>query len=325
MLSLEYKQEGGVKVASIIYQTVETLKRNVVDMIDQKRIKAEKIPTKKHAVKQLENPEKWNHLIFAYKTYDTYKNRAIVFAKFCKKEFGIKQLNEITPAMTKAFFEKRLEEGKTAWTLHGDRAALVKLENCLKQRNWISDESRFVLPSEELNIPDRKKENRIRGGLYTDSEIDAIEEEVSESTKKYIKFVRGTGARIKGASTIKKKDIYLKNGNLLLKEKNGYPRIIPVSKDFQNWLKGLIEDKEDNQKVLPVRTDRNVQKQIRKACLNLEIKPKGIHRLRATFANNMYNELRKRGYTDKEAKKAVSEHLGHHRVRVIKSYLPEYA
>lgn len=312
-------------MASIIYQVVDTLKRNTVPLINKEKIEAEKIPTKKHTVKKSKNPDKWNHLIFSFKTYDTYKNRAIVFAKYCKKEFGIKQLNEITPKMTKDFFKKRKNEGKTAYTLNGDRAALVKLENCIKKRKWISNESNFVLSSEELGIPIRKKENRLRGEIYINSELDLIKQEVSEATKKYIKFISGTGARIKEASTIKKKDIDFEKNQITLKGKGGYSRKIPISNDFKQWLKEIIEDKSTNDKVLPERTDRAIQKQVRKACKNLEIKPLGLHRMRATYAYNLYKELLEKGYNDKEARKIVSERLGHHRLSVVSNYLPKYA
>lgn len=293
-------------------------------MMSRDRIKAEKIPTKKYDAQQQElktgNEGKWNHLIYAYETYDTYKDRAIVFAKYVKEKYGVKQLNEITPEMTKSFFAKRIDENKSAWTLHADRAALVKLENCMKNRNWLSEGSSFVPTSKELNIPNRKLENRVKAGLYTDLELDSIEKEVSDGVAKYIKFVRGTGARIEGASTITVEDVDFEGNDLVLTEKGGHTRTIPVSEEFKDWLKGLIKDKAPTDKILPVMTDKNVTEQINKARQKLDIETSGIHRMRATFARNMYNQLRDRGYSPDEAKKAVSEHLGHNRMRVVRYY-----
>ncbi|MFW6026298.1 MAG: hypothetical protein ACOCRX_08140 [Candidatus Woesearchaeota archaeon] len=62
---------------------------------------------------------------------------------------------------------------------------MVKLENCLKERNWIDNKSSFVLSSKELNIPNRKLKNRKNGGLYKESELDLITE--GEIVKKYLK------------------------------------------------------------------------------------------------------------------------------------------
>lgn len=311
-------------MGSLIYQIVDTFKRNTIDMIDRDRVKSEKIPTAKYDAQQQElktgNEGKWNHIIYSYSTYDTYRNRAIVFSKYVKEKFDVKQLNEITPEMVKDYFESRSD--LSAWTLHGDRAALVKLENCMKNRNWLQNDESFVPSSEELNIPDRKLEDRIKDGVYSEVELDSIEEMVSEGVAKYIKFVRGTGARIKGASTIEKKDVDFKNGNLVLKEKNGHTRTIPISKEFQNWLKELIKDKDPDEKIMPVMTDKNVTDQINAARKELGIETSGIHRMRATFARNMYNEFRKRGYDPEEAKKAVSEHLGHNRMSVVRYYVP---
>jgi len=312
-------------VASITFQVLDTFKKNSVFEMSKEQIESEKIPQSRYAVKKSDDPEKWNHLIFSYNTLDTYKNRAIPFAKYCKKEFGIKKLSEITPEMTKKFFKKRKEEGKSAWTLQGDRAALKKLENCMKKRDWISDESNFVPTAKKLGIPIRKKENRIRGEIYTDSEIDAIIEEVSEATKKYIKFIRGSGARMKGASTIKKKDINFAEKKIKLKEKGGYSRKISISDDFNDWLEKITKEKDLNDKILPERTDRAVQKQVEEACEKLKIKPLGLHRIRASHAYNLYKKLLKNDYSDKEARKIVSEHLGHHRESVISYYLPPNA
>lgn len=312
-------------MASLIYQVVDTFKRNTVDMMSRNRVNSEKIPTKKYNAqlheREIGDDSKWNHLIFSYSTYDTYRDRAIVFAKYVKEKYGVKQLNEITPEMTKSFFKDRSK--LSPWTLQGDRSALVKLENCMKNRNWLSNKSSFVPTSEELNIPDRKLEDRKKAGLYTNLELDSIENNVSDAVADYIKFVRGTGARIKGASTIKVKDIDFKDNNLVLTEKGGHTRTITVSKEFLQWLKGYIKDKKPNEKVLPVMSDRNVTQQINKARKELGIKTSGIHRMRASFARNMYNELRRRGYEPKEAKKAVSEYLGHHRMTVIRYYVPD--
>lgn len=314
-----------MKVASITFQVVDTLDKNAVFNMDQKRIESEKIPTTRKQVKDSHDPKKWNHLIHSYSTLKTYKDRSIVFAKHCKKEYGIKQLNEITPKMTKEFFEKRKEKGLTPSTLKSDRAALVKLENCLKERNWIPNESSFVPSSKELGIPIRRIKDRIRGGLYKNSELDSIIKEVSEATKDYIKFIRGTGARMKGASTIKKKDIDLKKNKIILKEKGGYSREISISDDLNSWLKKIAKGKDLDNKLLPERTDRAIQKQVQKACEKLKIKPKGLHRMRATHAYNLYKKLLNEGYDEKKAKKIVSEHLGHHRLSVIRHYLPENA
>jgi len=294
-------------------------------MMSRDRITAEKIPTKKYNAQIQEretgNEGKWNHLIYAYGTYDSYRDRAIVFSKYIKKEYGVKKLNEITPKMVKSYFKDRSD--LSAWTLHLDRAALVKLENCLKNRNWLSNKSSFVPTSEELNIPDRKLEDRKKAGLYTDLELDSIEKKVSPAVRKYVKFVRGTGARIEGASVIEVKDVDFEGNDLILTEKGGRTRTVPVSEDFKEWLQGLIEGKGLNDKILPVMSDRNVQEQINKARKELGIKTSGIHRMRATVARNMYNELRKRGYSVKDAKQAVSTHLGHNRLSVVKYYVPK--
>lgn len=331
-------QKGGDLLASLIYQVVDTFKRNTVDMIDKNRIKNEKIPTERYHAQQSNNPEKWKHLIFSYGTYDSYRDRSIVFIKYCKEKFGIKKLNELTPEMVNDYFETQKEKHSNGnispYTMKTTHSALVKLEACMKKRNWLSNESSLVPTMEELDLPKRDLENRVKGGYYNNAEVEAIYEQVSDTAKQYIDFVKGTGARMKGASTVKVKDINFAEGKVTLPddaeplfgevtltEKNGLTRTIPVSKEFISWLKEQVKGKGPEDKVLPDVTDRTIQKSIKQACDLLNIKSRGLHGVRGTVAHNMYNKLRNEGLSPKKAKERVSNHLGHKRTTVVGKYL----
>jgi len=55
-----------------------------------------------------------------------------------------------------------------------------------------------------------------------------------------------------------------------------------------------------------------------------DLKEVGIprsHDLRITYAKNLYEELKERGYTEKEALKAVSQELNHNRTEITQYYL----
>jgi hypothetical protein len=55
----------------------------------------------------------------------------------------------------------------------------------------------------------------------------------------------------------------------------------------------------------------------------LEIRVHGLHRLRANYAQNLYEDLKENGESDQEARREVSRRLGHNRVEVTNSYIPK--
>lgn len=62
---------------------------------------------------------------------------------------------------------------------------------------------------------------------------------------------------------------------------------------------------------------------VRKAARELGIKVSGLHRLRSNYAREKYRKLRAAGKTKRQAKQEVSRDLGHNRIDVIKSYIPD--
>jgi hypothetical protein len=54
----------------------------------------------------------------------------------------------------------------------------------------------------------------------------------------------------------------------------------------------------------------------------LGIKISGLHRLRSNYAQEKYLDLRKKGQTDREARREVSHNLGHNHLDVTKGYIP---
>jgi integrase len=61
---------------------------------------------------------------------------------------------------------------------------------------------------------------------------------------------------------------------------------------------------------------------VHEACLELQIKPLGTHAFRAAAAQRAYDGLREHGYNDRQARKQVSQMLGHNRISVTNSYAP---
>ncbi len=62
---------------------------------------------------------------------------------------------------------------------------------------------------------------------------------------------------------------------------------------------------------------------VRKAARELGIKVSGLHRLRSNYAQEKYRNLRAADKTKRHARQEVSQSLGHNRIDVIKSYIPD--
>ena len=61
---------------------------------------------------------------------------------------------------------------------------------------------------------------------------------------------------------------------------------------------------------------------VAKAARVLDIDLTGVHRLRSNFAQNLYGDLRKAGFSDDQARDETSKQLGHNRREVTHNYVP---
>jgi len=61
---------------------------------------------------------------------------------------------------------------------------------------------------------------------------------------------------------------------------------------------------------------------VRKATRALGIETSGIHRLRANFAQDLYDSLVNAGASEQSARQTLAEALGHNRTSVTGSYVP---
>ena len=62
---------------------------------------------------------------------------------------------------------------------------------------------------------------------------------------------------------------------------------------------------------------------VRQAARELGIKVSGLHRLRSNYAQEKYRKLLEQGKTNQQARREVSQHLGHNRIDVVGSYIPQ--
>ena len=116
-------------------------------------------------------------------------------------------------------------------------------------------------------------------------------------------------------------------GRLFVKGKGGLSRYVPINESIRIELEKLLKVTERGHKLFVEDSDKThlAIKRLqcfisyhRKAFTENKIT---FHGLRHTFAHEKYDELVKMGKTDFQARKAVSEILGHHRDDVTRIYL----
>jgi hypothetical protein len=158
---------------SIIYQVLTRLRE------------LQRFGQSKHAAKQAEKERckregiPWNPArvegIYSFGTYQDYKERCLRFANWVRTEKGVKDLEQAR-AYVKEYLEKEIAEGKSAWTLRLDSAALAKLFGC---------------PSTEFGVklPTRSRENIHRSRLEREHDKHFSE----RRNRDVVEFCRATG------------------------------------------------------------------------------------------------------------------------------------
>jgi hypothetical protein len=67
---------------------------------------------------------------------------------------------------------------------------------------------------------------------------------------------------------------------------------------------------------------RYIEKLVFEACTELQIKPLGTHAFRAGAAQRLFDDLTAQGMHERQARKQISQMLGHNRISVTRSYAP---
>jgi integrase len=126
------------------------------------------------------------------------------------------------------------------------------------------------------------------------------------------------GLRLSEVAGLKGEDIDLENLVMHIKGKGGRHRTISIPADLAEQL-----DASQQYVFKPSASWKSSFYQaVRRAARKLGIKINGVHRLRSNFAQNEHKNLIAEGLTDRLARMQVSQKLGHNRIEVVGSYIP---
>lgn len=256
-------------------------------------------------------------------TMKNYINRCCTFAKWCKEQYGIKYLAEITPDMGRAYFQYLMIKNLSVYSMLSIRSSLKKLERGIKKT---FHKSVHIIPK-DMVLPKRSLANRQGRFAYTDDQVKDILKNayiIDPRAAKALEIQYLQGARIFEVLNLRKQDIHFwRNVLVVYRGKGGRLREIPIdTQRAVELLQILCYGKEDKDILFPGYNRRELERVMEKACHEAGIDVHKTHNLRHSYAVKRYENIRTNGATDKEARQVVSQLLGHNRIDVVNSYVP---
>lgn len=253
---------------------------------------------------------------FSWGSERRYKSACIHFVKWCKAQYHIRQIRDITPERVIAYIEERKAAGLSPRTLATDITAIRKMGWWAELDHWI--EKNFV--PEDLSVPHGANPRY----SYTPEHETAIIAHVAEHDPLAAEVLRWQGAvalRVDETIHLRLDKIDFEQGTVEVKGKGGKIRTVTVTD------RALV-DRLDRTRRFPLLKGladswiRTIERLVHEACEELKIEPLGTHAFRASAAQRKYDDLRERGYADRPARQEVSRLLGHNRISVTNSYAP---
>lgn len=223
--------------------------------------------------------------IYSYKTYEAYKQESKTFIRWIKSEFKeVRDISQIDKDMCAMYIQYRAKH-YSAYTYSQDIAMLNKILDVGITKEYCGVANRSL-----KNITNNRVDNGFRTRKGT---IEMI--------------LRGTGLRRNELVNLKVKDLIINNnlvvGILVSKgTKGGKIRIAEVRREYQDKIYNVIKKLNINSNVINEVIPRKLQ----------------THRLRAEYAQNMYNELILLGR--KDPLQDLTYSMGHNRKSVLVHY-----
>lgn len=244
--------------------------------------------------------------IYSHSTMDNYKDSAVRFVKWARSSYGCRTLEEAQP-YTGLYLNMRVQEGRSAYTVRKDAAALAKLYQVQ------TTELGADLPARERRNITQHRQGKSHGHFSEERNIDLVE------------LCRATGLRRHEVAALSPGDVtrnadgsvsvYVRQG------KGGKARTVTALNDA------------------PARIAERAIMEKRGTVIEHIPKYAPIHVYRAEFANAMYQKLARNPkdippderyccrkdkagiWYDRSAMMAVSVQMGHNREDVMTHYL----
>ena len=256
--------------------------------------------------------------IFSFKTATAMKSTWCNFGKFCREEFGIKDIKKISPEMIRDYLGKKAYDDEiSAKSYTNVCSRLEKFCTALESKRGVDvAEMRAEIKECRAFTADLRaapKTNR----AYLDPE-NMIRIIVDPDCRLAAKLQLEGGARISEIAKLDRRNLTPYEGEIVLRNtKGGLVRTTTVSKETYDELIKII--KERGQYRLDV---KNYRAELREAAMRSgDDAKKSTHGFRFNFAQRLYFQLIAEGMSPPMAKSRVSSRLGHKRSEITERYL----
>lgn len=256
--------------------------------------------------------------IFAFNSARAMKSTWCNFAKFCRSEFDLRDIKNISPQMVREYLEKKAYEDEiSAKSFANVCSRIEKLNTALEDKRGIDvSELRAELKKCRAFTEDlRAATNSNRAYLDPEKTISRIED---PECRLAAKLQLEGGARISEISKLDRRNLTTNEGEIVLRNtKGGLIRTTKVSPETYAELIKII--KEHGQYRLNVKQYRA---ELREAALHTGDDPKkSTHGFRFNFAQRLYFQFIAEGMSPPMARSRVSSRLGHKRSEITDRYL----
>ncbi len=255
-----------------------------------------------------------NSQLHSWAEFHKFKSAITSLAHFGNSEFGLKRVTDISPKMVTAFLNTVADMGYSKNSVNGFITQIEKFASFYK----MPLHEKAIVPFKQSDIYKNvgRKDTETRSYAHPEKVIEALgnigsSEAIAEKMQFSASLALNYGLRINDACHFKIRP----DGKILYNSKNGMRTIKVLSPSDYAKAQALSEHGKYNLNVNTIKSAWG------KACDQAGESRTGLHGLRHNFAQNLYNELRNKGLSHKEASLVCSKELNHSRPEITEKYL----
>ena len=261
----------------------------------------------------------------SFKTRERYAKAFKRFMVYLAYTYHLQKLSNISPKHIFSYVEYMQGKGMSPSTIKTELSAIRFFHDNMPY-------AKYELPTnEELEL-----ERRTFGGVdrtWTGQEFNLMLSIAMRTGHKdylaILSLARYAGLRIEECCRIDTNDAQnaIDNGKLFVKGKGGLTRYVPINETIKLTFQELLKTTPRGHKLFVELGDKTHLVMKRLQCFISYHRRKfteneiTFHGLRHTYAHEQYERFIRMGKTDFQARKCVSELLGHHRDDVTRIYL----
>ncbi len=261
----------------------------------------------------------------SFKTRERYGKAFKRFMAFLAERYRLQKLANISGKHVFAYLEYMQGKGLSASTIKTELAAIRFFHDSMPYtRHKLPTNNELTLEKRSFGGVDRTWNNR-EFNLMLAAAMGAGHQDYVA----ILSLARYAGLRLEECFRIDTNDAKnaLDTSKLFVKGKGGLTRYAPINETINIVLSEALKITPTGQKLFVKPEDKTHLAMKRLQCFiayhrkSFTDERITFHGLRHTYAHEQYEKFKREGYSDYEARKKVSELLGHHRDDVTRIYL----